>query len=385
MKEKYQKFFVFQYAKLSRHLLRSKIKNLVSWSPVEANTLEEGCTAIIGLCSKLPNVLPANLTCLSQNKWTEFKKVLIAVDGEKSALPDGFEQEVTQKFADLNVSFFYYNKEQVKAAEQKLHFTHVYCWLSWCICLSQVTTKTAFIHDYDALLIGNSLKDNYDHFIQSGAKVQGIKWYKINGFEEQDRLASTFECLIDVAWIRSFDPILLFSRVGKFKNHSVDYDILIDLQANYLAEQKRDIMPMSLNMLVHPSQMIKQYTIFRKFPQKSIPCFSAIMIPFFYFLSGDNLALIKATQAIIQGNRQSINLLSDGVLMNLSQLTTKQVDWILKQMLEVLVALKIPPRKDFLNYGTELYKISLTPPEEIWKGDFAPIHKQWLTLAIQLA
>jgi hypothetical protein len=232
--------------------------------------------------------------------------------------------------------------------------------------------------------LGNFFEERYLAFQKSGAKIQGITWYNGNGILRSDRLATTFETFVDVAWIKSFAPIQLLHKVGKYKDRTVDYDILIDLQANHTPESQRTIMPMDLNKLVHPSQMIHQYTMFRKLPGKALPCFSIIMIPFFNFLSGDELALEKATQAILQGKRESLDLFGNQAKINLSELTTPQVDWMLKQSIQVLIALKISPFKALIDYGTALYRIAQTPSEKRWLGDFLPEQRQWINAANSL-
>jgi hypothetical protein len=381
MKGKYRNYLDFSLAKFYKTLLRERLKNIVSWS--SGDRLESGCTAVIGMCSKLPGILAANLTCLRNSKWPDLKAVLIVVDGKKGVLVEGFEEEILNKFSDLNIAFWYYSPQQAQLAE-KIKLPYVYCWLSWCIAFSHVKTQTALIHDYDALVLGNFFEERYLAFQKSGAKIQGISWYNGNGILSSDRLATTFETFVDMAWIKSFSPIQLLHKIGKYKDRTVDYDILIDIQANHTSESERTIMPMDFNELVHPSQAIHQYTMFRKFSGKALPCFSIIMIPFFNFLSGDELALEKATQAILQGRRESIALFQDEVKINLSELTTSQVDWMLKQSIQVLISLKISPFIALIDYGTTLYRMAKTPSEKRWLGDFLPEQRQWINAATSL-
>lgn len=378
---KYKNYLHFCIAKIWRILLRFRLSHLVDWSPVER--LENGCTIIIGICSKLPSVLTANLICLSKSNWEDVKEILVAVDGERGVLPRGFEEETIANFSNFNLKFLYYSPMQARIANQ-IGLPFIYSWLSWCICLSQVQTKTVLIHDYDALVIGNSLKQRYLAFTKSSLKIQGIEWYEGNGIVKEDGLAKTFEAFVDVAWVRHFPPILLFNQVAAHKGRWVDYDTLLDLQANYTNDSERDIIPMDLDELVHPSQMIHQYTMFKKYPGQALPCFSIIMIPFFNFLGGDSQAIERASQAIREGNIFAINLLGDDTIINLSRLTIAHVDWMLKLMLQVLVYLNIKPFKQFIEYGTELYQVCQTQSDQIWVGDFLPQQRQWIEAANQL-
>jgi hypothetical protein len=352
---------------------------LIYWEPLPP--LEPGCTAIIGMCSRLPYVLGANLYCLNNSQWEYLKEVIITVDAEKGALPEGFEDEIIQKFPQLNVTFFYYNRQQAEFTA-KIGDPFIYSWLSWAICLNHVRTKTVLIQDYDALVLGkNALERRYRTFLESEAKIQGVVWYKSNGFVTEDHITTTFEALIDPNWIRAFPPIMGYNRVGLFKGRKIDYDTYLDIQANHTPENQITMIPMSLEELVHPSQMITQYMRFKKSPGKALPCFSVIMTPFFYFLSGQENAITNATQALKRESPKRVDLLRDGVLINLSLLNTKTVDWIMKNIIQVLVKEDIKPFRDIIDYGTALYQVCKTPEEQIWVGDFTDAQREWIEAA----
>ncbi len=374
--EKYKTYLQFLIAKLHKNIKRYRISKLFSWEPLPP--LESGCTAIIGMCSRMPYVLGANLYCLNKNQWDDLKEVLITVDAEKGALPDGFEEDIIQKFPQLKMTFFYYNRQQAEFTT-KVNDPYIYSWLSWGTCMNHVRTKTVLIQDYDALVLsGEAFEKRYHAFIDSGAKIQGISWCKIGGFEAKDHLATTFEAFMDVSWIRSFPPVMGYNRVGLLNGSKVDYDTYLDIQANHTPENQRTIIPMSEEELVHPSQMITQYMRFRNSPGKALPCFSVIMTPFFYFLSGQENAITNATQTLQQGNPEQVDLLSDGVIMNFSQLDTKAVDFMLKLMIQVLVTHKKRPFKELIDYGTTLYKACKTPEDQIWMGDFTVAESEWI-------
>jgi len=75
----------------------------VKWRPLEAQ--EPGCTAVIGVCSRLPAVLAAKLRCLHASRWAGLKGVLAVVDGTKSALPRGLEKQIGEAYPELNIQF----------------------------------------------------------------------------------------------------------------------------------------------------------------------------------------------------------------------------------------------------------------------------------------
>ena len=340
---------------------------MVDWEPLIDP--DAGCTAIIGVCSKLPDVLMANLRCLSSSRWPELKRVLAVVDCEKCAFPAGVEQAVIAAFPELNVEFLYYSTYQSTFAEL-LKPPYIYSWLSWCIALKYTRTSHVLLHDYDALVIGPKLGERYRCFAASGMKVQGIKWYQSNGVETDDHLATTFEAFMDTAWLRNSQPLTLFNKLRVVRGRSIDFDTTLDLQHRLLGPEQRTIMPMKQDELVHPTQMIYQYTMFRRSPAVALPCFSIPMIPFFYYLSGRNEAIVHATRALEAAKRENVDLLGDGTRINLSKLNVAHVDWSLKQIVQACVALLLVPDHRIYLYGHALYGVVGTPIGDIWRGDF---------------
>ena len=69
----------------------------------------------------------------------------------------------------------------------------------------------------------------------------------------------------------SFRPIRLFNKVKSHAGRFVDYDIILDIQHNETTDSERGIVPMPPEDFVHPSQMVHQYTMFRRFPWRGTP------------------------------------------------------------------------------------------------------------------
>ena len=243
---------------VNREILRARIRGLIDWEPLARP--EPGCTAIVGMCSRLPDVMAANLRCLHQSRWPELKKIVIAVDTVRSSMSSQIEADARAYCPSLDVEFVYYSEAQSSTAN-RVHLPFVYSWLSWCLALRQVTTRHVLIHDYDALALGPTLGQRYEQFVRSGATVQGIKWYEGNGIEPADRLATTFETFVDTVWLRSLKPISLFNKMRLKQGRSIDFDTSLDAQDRLLPERQRTIVPMNLDEMVHPSQMIHQYTM----------------------------------------------------------------------------------------------------------------------------
>ena len=378
MKGKHRNRLVHAFAAIARDRLRARIASSMNWSALV--TPQEGCTAIVGVCSRLPRVLIANLKCLANVKWPALKRVLLVVDCERQGFPPEIEQETLSRYAELKPEFFYYSAEQSALAET-LKLPFVYSWLSWCIALRHTVTSTVLFHDYDALLLTQAIADRYETFTHSNAKIQGISWYQANGLEKNDRLATTFEAFISTAWLRSFPPVELFNKLRVVDNRSIDFDTTLDLQHRKLRPHERTIAPMSQQDLVHPSQMIHQFTMFRRHPGAPLPCFSIPMIPFFNYVGGDQQAIVRATEALKFGQREKAVLLSDTTQINFALLDVKQVDWALKQIVQTCVSQDLKPNKAIYAYGEELYRTVKAKPELVWRGDFTGAQRAWINQA----
>jgi hypothetical protein len=377
MKGKYSNWLVHAAASLNRDLLRKRLTGLVEWKPLI--NPDPGCTAIIGVCSNLPDILVANLRCLLTSRWPELKRVIVVADCVAGTFPIDVEREVLAAFSDLNVEFFYYSSEQLAFAN-KYKLGYLYAWLSWCIALKHVRTSHVLVHDYDALILGAALQHRYGKFVDSGAKVQGIGWYIGNGITVDDRLATTFEAFMDAAWLRSCEPVSLFNKFRVIQGRSIDFDTTLDAQY-LLSVEQRTAVPMSLDELVHPSQMICQYTSYQRTPGAPLPCFSIPMIPFFYYLGGRTDAVEHATHALERGNSADLDLLGDNTRINLSMLKVEHVHWLLKQIVQACCALSIPPDHRIYQYGNALYRAIRVPVEDFWICESTQRQQAWISAA----
>jgi hypothetical protein len=352
---------------LRRSWIRRRIRGLVRWK--QLTDPEPGCTAIIGMCSRLPDVMAANLLCLHNSRWPALKKIVIAVDTVRNEGFAKIEVEARAICPTVGVEFIYYTEHQLKLATQ-LQLPFVYAWLSWCVALATVTTEHALIHDYDALILGQTLEQRYKQFVDSRSKIQGVSWYNGNGV-----LPS-----IETAWLRATQPIALFNKMGLKDGRSIDYDTLLYVQDRLLVRE-RTMVPMNLEEMVHPSQMIHQYTMFRRHPGRSMPCFSMPMIPFFMYLSGKKEAIPFASNALRRQPRSSVDLLGDGTQFNFDRLILGHVDWALKQMVQAFIAMKTPALNVVYQYGEALYAIVGALPEDVWRGDFTEAQRDWIKTA----
>jgi hypothetical protein len=377
MKGKYRNFAVYGLAFCRREFLRKKLSTLVSWQ--NQTELTAGCTIVIGMPRLLSGVLNANLRCLNDLSIPSPTKVVVVVDGELGCLPAEFERSVQLKYARLDIVFHFYSKNQCEIAES-LKLPYVYAWLSWCIGISKVSTKYFLIHDFDALVFEKGLETRYAALLSTKAKLQGVFWYEGNGIRSEDKLLTTFELLVKTDWVRSFHPIDLFNKVAYTKGRSVDFDILLELQERHLEHADRSFSPMAMNELIHPSQMIHQFTVCRKFPGEPLPCFSLINIPLFLFFGGNLDAVSHATTAIRSRDSpsKSIHLIEGGPLMNFTLLLPEHVDWSLEQMITACKNLRIAPRSDVIEYGEALYDLVGADKPQRWGKSLSKV-RDWFS------
>lgn len=332
------------------------------------------------MCSRLPDVIEANVMCLRAVRWPELVRVVIAVDGVRSCLAEGTESRVQAALGDLPCEFIYYTPAQARIAEL-VQLPYVYSWLSWAIAISRVATESVLIHDYDALLLTSAVADRHRAFRSERSVVQGVRWYNSNGIAKEDRLATTFEAFVDLRWLLSFPPIRMFNQVGRLPGRSVDFDTLLELQAHAARPEQRSVVAMKESDLTHPSQMIHQYTMFRRRPAARLPCYSIPMIPFFAWLGGHKDALREATQRLQSEPVHDVRVFGDGVRVNFLELRDEHVDWQLKQMLQACLSLGVPPARALLDFGEALYAIAQVPVPQRWCRHFLAEQIAWLEAA----
>jgi len=375
MKGKYKNIFLYLLSFFNRELLRFRLSKLIRWRDKEE--LKPGCSIIIGMCHLLPEIILANLKCLEKFLWKEVDEIIVVVDSIKGCLSDDLVDKARALCGDVSIEFCYYTKKQADVSE-KIKLPYVFAWLSWVIGVAKCKNKTFLIHDYDALIIDNSLSLRYQQFIFDSAYMQGIKWYEGNGINATDKLATTFEAFVSKEWVIKYKPIMMFHKIAIFNGVSKDYDILLYMQEFYSPIENRKKYEMSETSLMHPSQMIHQYTMFRRDPNIAQPCYSFILIPFFEWLAGKNEMLIKTTKRIKERDGSLVDILGTGINYNLIKLNKSHVDWGLKQILQVCVSMEIEPNEDILNYGDALYSIVDEYYIDLWEGDFTTEQVLWL-------
>jgi hypothetical protein len=334
------------------------------------------------MCHRLPGVLIGNLKCLVSSSSDVLAEIIIVVDSVHGSIDPALEERARRVCEPVSVRFLYYSEKQARESE-RLRLPYVFSWLSWSIGIAHCETRHAILHDYDALILDDSLSERYSAFVDMSAFIQGISWYKVNGIVEEDRLATTFEAFLDVTRLRSFEPLRMFNQLGLIGGRSCDFDTLLELQCKEIPVSQRTVREMKQESLVHPSQMIHQYTMARRNPGKPDNCYSLPMIPFFDWLSGDGSALDEAAAAVSAGESRLVRLFGDSVEVNFALLERAQVDWLLKQMVQVCIARGESPFSSLSDYGDALYTLIGAGQDWLSKADFTEPQVNWLKRAGQ--
>jgi hypothetical protein len=375
MTGKYKNQIHYILALIYRSIIRVIIRSLMAWDKSNQN-LQNGCTVIIGMCSKLPGVLHGNLLGLRLAQWQDLKEIIIVVDNAGGNASRLFEQKILKDFEDLNIRFIHYTYFQSLIADL-LKLPYIYSWLSWVMAINVCQTKSFFIHDYDALILGDFLKDRYRMFITGKKIIQGIYYYRTNGIIPEDKLVCTFEAFVDTQWVKSYSPVSMFNKLGFINGRSVDFDTLLYMQQHGTSAFQREIIPMSEEELLHPAQMIHQYTVFQKYPKRPWNCAALVMIPFFLSLQEPTI-FEKTVRRIQLSGDKVIDLLGDGCLMNFLTLRFQHLDKMLRLMVQGYIKFNIKPSIDFYSYGTAFYDLVGLPESERWKMYETKEQKQWV-------
>lgn len=308
---------------LSRGAMAWMIRGLVDWKPMAAP--EEGYTVLIGCASRLAPLLKANLALLARLDLSNARKILVVVDAAKEDLGAAFEDQCRAVSDALPLEFLYYDAGQLRVA-RRIEWGWVYSWLSWCKGIAACTTRHAFLHDFDALLLGpRILEERYAAIRERGVQYLGIDFYRGLGIERVDGLARTFELMFDAAHVREHHrPIELFNRVGRLSGKRVEFDTLLYPQAR---AGRSDVLRLDETLLVHPSQMICQYVDFvagRGVPWNN----NLLMIPYYELLGGDP-RLFDAVRAQLVGGKKRPELWGRELVVG--RLSPRHAAWMEKQ------------------------------------------------------
>ena len=210
---KYTSALAYLAARARRAPLRLALRDLVRWEPLPDP--EPGYTVVIAAMRDLAEVCLANLELVGRMNLGNARELLVVMDCTADELPEGFVERATDLVRQVPVRVLTYNAAQHRVS----HFIDwgwVYSWLSWSKAIAAARSRYVLLHDLDAMPLDPDLFERQYRAIEdSDAAFQGVSWYTSSGFKPEDRLATTFEMILDAAVVRAtFQPLDAFNDHG---------------------------------------------------------------------------------------------------------------------------------------------------------------------------
>lgn len=242
---------------VKRTPITRRLPGLVKWTPLEAP--RDGYTVVIAAMHRLWPVAVANLELIARMQRVSMHEVIVVLDTDAEGVPTPLRTAIQRLRDDgLPVRLLHYTQRQLQVT-RSIQWGWVYSWLSWSIGIGAAETRRVILHDLDALPIDGGLFERLHWAAEgSGAQFQGIRPYQGNGITREMNLVTTFELVLDAEWVRSnAEPHEGFNQIAVIDGRYVDFDTWLAVQHR---APVRTIEPVGSESLVHPSQLICQFT-----------------------------------------------------------------------------------------------------------------------------
>lgn len=322
---KYEGRSRYYLVRAQRAALRSVIRPLVNWRPMNAPA--DGYTVILGCTHRLSHMLCSNLRLLSQQDVTDLHNVIVVVDRCEAAMPNDFERDLRRQYPQLPLRVLFYSPRQEKVTRM-VGWAWVYSWLSWCIGIAATRTRYALLHDFDAMLLRDDvLRSRYRSIVQRPIEYLGVRYYGCNGVLESDQLVTTFEMMFDAAFVRHhFQPIDVFNHVCTWRGRTVDFDTFLYAQSQHGSTA---LLPLDAEDMVHPSQMICQFTELMNNRELNPTRSSLLMIPYFLSVGREDDPMMMQIHRQLSANGTTVEFY--GKQLDVAKLSHTHVQWLAMQ------------------------------------------------------
>lgn len=322
------KAWLFQVAReCVFHTLRVVLRWAVRWQPIAKP--EPGYSIIIGASAPLSPMLAGNLLTLDRQQRDNLREIIVVFDRQRGSLPDSFEADLRKRFPRLPLTFLYYTAFQDRIA-QRASLPGVYAWMSWAIAIAQVRTQYVFVQDFDAIVLNPQfIEQRFKLIREKQVHWLGIQHYRWGNVPANDEFVQTFELIFDAEFVRRrFVPVDLFDRIRTHQGRKVHFDTCLDAQSR---DGRRDMVPALSDDLVHPGQVISQFTRLMRYPRYVPPEKNNLFwIPYFIHLGGDSSVLTQLTRSLQQTKDRSVPFF--GKRMDLRELSPAHAQRIRSEM-----------------------------------------------------
>ena len=330
LKGKYRTWRAYYTARARRFLIRGLIRGLVRWRPLCAPC--PGYSLVVACHHRFPEMLIASLHLLVKQDLTHLDSMIIAFDAVRDGRLAIMETRMCDQFPQLRIRFLYQSPLQARIL-RTISWGWVDCWLSYCKGIGAVTTRYVMLHDMDAMLLRPGIvEERYSTIQERRDQYLGYRWYQGSGIEQSDQIAFIVELMLDAAFLRDrFRPIDLFNNITMYNTKTVDLDTLLYPQ---VVAGRRSVLPLSEEDMVHPSQVISQFTYLANRPGYVPPEGNNLFfIPYFLHLAGDSSVLEDLTESLLTNDPHEIPFF--GHRMDMTRLTPVHLRWIIKQTIRM--------------------------------------------------
>ena len=302
-------------ASLKRRVLRSAIRGLARWHPLGES--RSGYTVIVSAAAPLAPLVETNLRFVAGQDLTGLAEVIILLDIPGNVAVATIEDRLRHRFPTLPLRFAYFDRLQA-GVSRLIDWAWVYNWLCWCNGIAQSNTRYVLLHDLDALVVKpDFFRERYERMLDSDVQYLGCHYYENGAIERDDGLVPTLELMIDAGFIRSrFSPIDIFNRIGRHRGRIIDFDLFQFAQS---VAGRVDVAPLGEDDLVHPGQMVSQFTSYVGGRTDRIPQnrHNLMMIPYYFFLADEPDVLLRLKESLSRTESTAIDFFGGTVDVSL--------------------------------------------------------------------
>lgn len=339
-------------AVLKRAVLRAALRPLLSWRPMRNE--KPGYTVIVACHAPLAEMALPSLELLSRQKSRNLACAIVSFDSPADARLRSLADEIRTKYPNLRAQFLYQTALQSKLL-RKIGWGWVDCWLSYAKGVAACETRYAMLHDMDAMLLDPDLVERrFALLLERGDQFLGDRWYVGNGTVAEDRVCYIVEMMFDAEYVRrTFRPLDLFNVVARCGERTVDWDTFLYPQT---IAARRSVESIRLEEMIHPSQVVSQYTLMARPGYVPPEQNNALFIPYFYYLTGRE-EMLRTVRAALDLEDVTRVPLGDRT-MDLRRLSPTHAQWLLKQARRIEQAWAGSMREEVADYFKAVLRVA---------------------------
>lgn len=329
---KYRNMFEFLKAYFKRLPIRLILRPLLRWKKLTA--IEPGYSIVIACHHRFPEMLMASLKMFCKDPLPHLYETVIVFDAPKSDKLIHAEQRFANEFPELRIKCLFQTTKETSVS-RFFSWGWIDCWLSYSKGLAEAKTKYVMLHDMDAMIVKKGMiEERYNIFRNSQMQFMGYKWYNCNGLTPEMNIPIIVEMFLDAEHLRkNFKPIDLFNKVAIFKGIMLDFDTLLYPEAY---SSRRSVVPINEDEMVHPSQVISQFTYLANNKNYIPPSSNNLFfIPYFIDIANSDGHIEAFAAALSEIPDHHTKIPFYGYSMDMSNLSMEHFRWVCKQFFRI--------------------------------------------------